>query len=56
MGVWTQMKGGDDMYLAMLWASEIIAGNRTYDEVPAGLKKKVKKILVDQGFEDLVTE
>lgn len=50
------MKGGDDMYLAMLWASEIITGNRTYDEVPAGLKKKVKKILVDQGFEDLITE
>ena len=56
MGVWTQLKGGDDMYFARLWASEIIAGNRTYDEVPAGLKKKVKKILVEQGFEDLVTE
>ena len=44
------------MALAMLWASRIISGKNTYDEVPAGLKSKVKKILEDAGCRDLVTE
>lgn len=44
------------MALAMLWASRIMDGKNTYDEVPKGLKAKVKKILEDAGCGDLVTE
>lgn len=42
--------------VAMLWATQIIKGKRTYKEVPAGLKVKVAEILIDGGYEHLVTE
>lgn len=48
-------KGGDDM-MAMLWAQEIICGNKTYNQVPKLLKEKVKEILINSGCEDLITE
>lgn len=48
-------KGGDDM-MAMLWAQEIICGNKTYSQVPKLLKEKVKEILINSGCEDLITE
>lgn len=44
------------MALAMLWASRIMAGKNTYDEVPKGLKEKVKTILEDAGCGYLVTQ
>ena len=42
--------------MAMLWAQQIMLGKKTYDQVPRLLKTKVKEILIDSGFEDLVTE
>lgn len=48
-------KGGDDM-MAMLWAQEIICGNKTYSQVPKLLKEKVKEIFINSGCEDLITE
>lgn len=44
------------MALAMLWASRIMSGKNTYDEVPKGLKTKVKTILEDAGCGHLVAE
>ena len=35
------------MAMAKIWANRLIAGTRTWDEVPEGRKKKVKKVLMD---------
>lgn len=41
--------------VAMLWAQKIMLGTRTYSQVPRLLKDQVKEILVESGFEHLVT-
>ena len=48
-------KGGEIM-MAMLWAQEIMCGNKTFDQVPRLLKEKVKVILINAGMEELITE
>lgn len=42
--------------MAMLWAQQIMLGKKTYDQVPRLLKAQVKEILIDSGYEELVTE
>lgn len=42
--------------LAMLWASQIIAGKKTYTQVPRQLKLQVAEILREQGLEELIVE
>lgn len=42
--------------MAMLWANQILLGKKTYDQVPRLLKSQVKELLIDAGYEDLVTE
>ena len=42
--------------IAMLWANQIILGNKTFAEVPRLLKAKVKELLIEAGCEDLVIE
>lgn len=42
--------------MAMLWAQQIMLGKRTYGQVPRLLKEQVKDILIDSGYEELVTE
>lgn len=42
--------------LAMLWATQIVNGKRTYEQVPRLLKAKVAEILIDAGMEELVGE
>lgn len=42
--------------LAMLYATYIISGDRTYTSVPSMLKPQVKEILIREGLERLVTE
>ena len=42
--------------MAMLWAQQIMLGKKTYDQVPRLLKPQVKEILIDSGYEELVTE
>ena len=42
--------------MAMLWAQQIMLGQKTFAQVPRLLKDKVREILVDSGCEDLVTE
>ena len=48
-------KGGEDM-MAMLWAQQIMLGKKTYAQVPRLLKEQVKELLIDSGYEELVTE
>ena len=48
-------KGGEDM-MAMLWAQEIMCGNKTYKQVPKLLKEQVKTILINAGCEELIVE
>ena len=42
--------------MAMLWAQQIMLGKKTYNQVPRLLKAQVKEILIDSGYEELVTE
>lgn len=42
--------------IARLWEKEIIAGNKTFKEVPPKLKDKVKELLIADGREDLIIE
>ena len=42
--------------LAMLWATQIILGKKTFAQVPAKLKDQVREILTDAGCEDLIIE
>lgn len=39
-----------------LWANEIIARRRTYNQVPFKLKEAVKNKLIEKGHEELVIE
>lgn len=44
------------LMMAMLWAQQIMFGKKTFAEVPAKLKSKVRELLIDSGCEDLITE
>lgn len=38
--------------IARLWATQIISGKRTFDQVPVKLKEQVRQILIDEGYFD----
>ena len=42
--------------MALLWTNQILLGKKKYSDVPRLLKTKVKELLIDAGFEELVTE
>lgn len=42
--------------IAQLYTKRIIDGKKTFDEVPRLLKSEVRKILIESGHEELVTE
>jgi hypothetical protein len=42
--------------VAMLWVTRIVAGKKTYKEVPRLLKPQVKEILIEAGLEEFITE
>lgn len=42
--------------IANLWVNQILLGKKTYNQVPRLLKPKVKELLIDAGYEELVTE
>lgn len=44
------------LMMAMLWAQQIMFGKKTFAEVPAKLKSKVRELLIDSGCENLITE
>lgn len=39
--------------ISILWADKIIAGDRTYAQVPAQLKDEVKQALTEKGHSKL---
>ena len=51
-------KGDCSMYshLIMLYSARILDGKMTIDEVPLGLRAKVRKYLEDQGYDFDATE
>lgn len=44
------------LMMAMLWVNQILLGKKVYADVPRLLKPKVKELLIDAGYEELVTE
>lgn len=42
--------------MAVIYVALIIKGKKTYDEVPSIIKPKVKKMLIDLGLEEVITE
>lgn len=42
--------------LAMLWADQIIAGKKTYAQVPRLLRQQVAELLRDAGLGELAAE
>lgn len=42
--------------VARLWANELIGGNKTFEQVPALLKKSVEALLIKEGREDLIMQ
>ena len=39
--------------IAKLWANQIVLGKKSFADVPAQLKNKVKELLIDAGYEEL---
>ena len=42
--------------MALLWTNQILLGKKKYSDVPRLLKPQVKELLIDAGYEELVTE
>ena len=42
--------------VAMLWVSRIVAGKKTYKDVPRLLKPQVKELLIEAGLEEFIEE
>ena len=42
--------------MAKLWGDQIIAGKKTYSQVPRLLRAQVRQYLIEQGREDLIVE
>ena len=50
------MSGKEEDMMAMIWAQQIMLGEKIFAQVPRLLKEKVREVLIDSGCEDLVTE
>lgn len=42
--------------MAIIYATLIVKGKKTFDQVPAKIKDQVKQVLIDLECEDLITE
>ena len=42
--------------MAIIYATLIVKGKKTYAQVPEKIKPQVKQVLIDLGCEDLITE
>ena len=51
----SNLKGGEED-MAMCYVTCIVAGVRTYAQVPKFLKDKVKELLISMELEELVVE
>ena len=50
------MNKEERLMMAMLWVNQILLGKKSYDQVPRLLKPQAKELLIDAGYEELVTE
>lgn len=50
------MNEEDKNMVAMLWVSRIVAGKKTYKDVPRLLKAQVKELLIEAGLEEFIEE
>ena len=48
--------GKDVNTMAVIYATLIIKGKKTFADVPDKIKDKVRELLIDSGCEDLITE
>lgn len=46
----------DKEMVAMLWVTRIVAGKKTYKDVPRLLKAQVKELLIEAGLEEFIEE
>lgn len=46
----------ENQMVAMLWVSRIVAGKKTYKDVPRLLKAQVKELLIEAGLEEFIEE
>ena len=53
--LWDIMKGGEKE-MAVIYATLIIRGARTFNSVPSTLKEKVRQVLIDLEMEELIVE
>ena len=40
--------------IAKLWANQIIIGKKSFSDVPTKLKNKVKELLINAGYEEMI--
>lgn len=38
--------------IARLWASQIVKGNKAFEEVPSGLREQVGNLLAADGYQE----
>ena len=50
------MKKESKIMMAKLWSQQVMAGKKTYIQVPRMLKEEVKAILIENKREDLIIE
>lgn len=50
--LWIGSREEDDM-IAMLWAQQIMLGEKTFAQVPRLLREKVRELLIDSDVEEL---
>lgn len=50
------LKGREEEDMAVIYATLIIKGVKTYAQVPAKIREQVKQVLIDLDCEHLVTE
>ena len=50
------LKKEDKDMVAMLWVTRIVAGKKTYKDVPRLLKPQVKELLIEAGLEEFIEE
>lgn len=46
----------DKQMVAMLWVSRIVAGKKTFKDVPRLLKEQVRELLIEAGLEEFIIE
>jgi len=42
--------------VAMLWVTRIVAGKKTFKDVPRLLKEQVRELLIEAGLEEFIIE